>query len=256
MLRRVQQHTSSHTSSFSVLLYFFFLFQFQHAKASDHHIFIYAGCSQEKYPQNSPFQNNLNSLLSSMVTSSSHALYNSFAPGNDTSQAVYGLYQCRGDLKTRDCSACVANLVSQIQLVCPYNYRATLQLDRCFVRYEDIDFLGKLDTNLRFHKCGKGNGNGDVEFLKRRDDVLGDLQQAGSGFRVSSSGSVEGYAQCVGDLNGADCSTCLADAVTQLGNLCGSAAAADVFLAQCYARYWASGYYDSSGTELIKTKKK
>lgn len=97
-----------------------------------------------------------------------------------------------------------------------------------------------------FKKCSKRSGN-DVEFLKRRDDVISDLQAArGGGFRVSTSGSVEGYAQCVGDLSAADCSSCLADAIMQLRSLCGSAAAADVFLAQCYARYWASGYYDST----------
>lgn len=66
------------------------------------------------------------------------------------------------------------------------------------------------------------------------------------GFKVSSSGSVEGYAQCLGDLSSSDCSACLVAAVAQLKNLCGSAAAADVYLGQCYARYWASGYYDRS----------
>jgi hypothetical protein len=87
----------------------------------------------------------------------------------------------------------------------------------------------------------------DVEFFRRRDDVLEDLQTA-NGFRVSSSGLVQGFAQCLGDLSVSDCSTCLVDAVGKLKSLCGSAAAADVFLGQCYARYWASGYYDESGT--------
>lgn len=69
------------------------------------------------------------------------------------------------------------------------------------------------------------------------------ILQSGNGFRVTSSGSVQGYAQCIGDLAANDCTTCLAEAVSQLRNSCGSAKAADVYLAQCYARYWASGYY-------------
>lgn len=89
----------------------------------------------------------------------------------------------------------------------------------------------------------------DVEFFKRRDDVLADLLLA-MGFRVSSSGMVEGFAQCMGDLGSADCTACLEEAVKQLKTLCGSVADADVFLAQCYARYWASGYYDYSGGSL------
>lgn len=208
---------------------------------------MYAGCSQEKYQPNSPFETNFNSLLSSMATSSSKALYNNFALGNDTSTssegAIFGLYQCRGNLKLIDCSKCIESAVSQIGLVCPYTYGASLQLDACLVRYEHVDFLGKVDTSLRYKKCSRSVSN-DVEFFRRRDDVLADLETA-IGFRVSVSGLIEGFAQCLGDLSAADCASCLTDAVGKLKTMCGSAAAADVFLGQCYARYWASGYYDS-----------
>nr|GEV27019.1 cysteine-rich repeat secretory protein 15 [Tanacetum cinerariifolium] len=34
-------------------------------------------------------------------------------------------------------------------------------------------------------------------------------------------------------------------AISKLKSICGSSEAGDVFLAQCYMRYWASGYYDS-----------
>lgn len=232
----------------------FFISDVNHGNLVQAHIFNYAGCSQEKYQPNSPFEGNLNSFLASVVSSSSQASYNSFAIGNGTSSppeaTVYGLYQCRGDLKIIDCSSCMQSAVNQIGLVCPYSYGAALQLEGCYVRYEHNDFLGKLDTSLRYKKCSKSINN-DAEFFRRRDDVLADLQTA-IGFKVSSSGLVEGYAQCLGDLNSADCSSCLADAVGKLKTLCGSAAAADVFLGQCYARYWASGYYDfSSGLFIV-----
>ncbi|KAF2303475.1 hypothetical protein GH714_018701 [Hevea brasiliensis] len=211
-------------------------------EAEEEYGFNQQGCSQEKYQPNSPFEGNLNSFLTSVVSSSSQASYNSFAIGNGTSTpaeaTIYGLYQCRGDLKTIDCSRCMESAVNQIGLVCPYSYGAALQLEGCYVRYEHNDFLGKLDTSLRYKKCSKSVNN-DAEFFRRRDDVLADLQTA-MGFKVSSSGVVEGYAQCLGDINSADCSSCLADAVGMLKTLCGSAAAADVFLGQCYARYWAS----------------
>ncbi|KAI5647450.1 hypothetical protein M9H77_33455 [Catharanthus roseus] len=240
--------SSSSSSSSSLFFLTLFFHQFYQTKS---HNFIYYGCSQEKYqPNSTPFETNLNTLLSSIVSSSSQSLYNSFAVGNDTSSSpegsVFGLYQCRGDFQTKDCSNCIANLVTQIELICPYSYGSSMQLDGCFLRYEHIDFLGKLDTNLRFKKCSKGIISNDAEFLKRRDDVLSDLEASESGFRVSNSGSVEGYVQCVGDLNAGDCSSCISDAIMKVKSLCGSAAAADVFLAQCYVRYWASGYYDSS----------
>ncbi|KAK4476506.1 hypothetical protein RD792_015662 [Penstemon davidsonii] len=101
-----------------------------------------------------------------------------------------------------------------------------------------------MDTSLRYKKCSNSDNN-DVEFLRRRDDVLADLQGAMS-FRVSATGAVEGYAQCLGDLGGSDCSGCLADAVMKVKSLCGSAAAGEVYLGQCYVRYWEAGYYDAS----------
>lgn len=76
--------------------------------------------------------------------------------------------------------------------------------------------------------------------------MLSDLESTQLGYKVSRSGLVEGYAQCVGDLSPSDCTACLAESVGKLKNLCGSAVAAEVYLAQCYAHYWGSGYYDFS----------
>ncbi|MBA0685834.1 hypothetical protein Goari_013477 [Gossypium aridum] len=140
-----------------------------------------------------------------------------------------------------ECSKCMQSAVNQIGLVCSNSYGASVQLEGCYLRYEHSNFLGSPDTTLMFKKCSRSVNN-DVEFFKRRDDVLADLQSA-IGFKVSSSGLVEGFSQCLGDLSSSDCSACLSDAVAKLKSLCGSAAAAGVYLGQCYARYWASGYY-------------
>ncbi|XP_023923574.2 plasmodesmata-located protein 8 [Quercus suber] len=258
MLRSLQLHSTHKTILVLRLLCLLFLLSSlsSHGYPVKAHIFIYAGCSQEKYQPNSPFEANVNSFLASLASSSSQVSYNSLAIGNGSSPqadgsspqadgSIYGLFQCRGDLKILDCSQCIQSAVTQIGLVCPYSYGASLQLEGCYIRYEHADFLGKLDTSLRHTKCSKSSVSSDVDFFRRRDDVLADLQGT-TGFRVSSSGLVEGFAQCLGDLNPTDCSSCVADAVGKLKTVCGSASASDVYLAQCYARYWASGYYDSS----------
>ncbi|XP_019160969.1 PREDICTED: cysteine-rich repeat secretory protein 15 [Ipomoea nil] len=247
----LHQYYSTQTPSPSPSLYrlFTFLVLTNLVKAN---MFIYAGCSQgNKFQPNTPYEATLNSLLSSMASSSSQALYNSFALGNYSSAnpdgSVFGLYQCRGDLKTRECSICIAKAIEQVTLVCPFTLGATMQLDGCFLRYEHSDFIGKLDTSLMFKRCGYDGVNDAADFVKRRDDVLADIQAgAAMGFRISSSGLVHGLAQCLGDLSASDCSACLSDAVAKMISLCGSAAAADVFLAQCYARYWVSSYYKSA----------
>lgn len=229
----------------STNLFLFFIFFSSIVRS---HVFTYFGCSQEKFQPNTPFETNLNSLLSSFVSSSSQTLYNSFAIGNDTNaslnSAVYGLYQCRGDLRIPECAQCVKYAATRVGVGCPYSYSASLQLEECLLRFENYDFLCKLDTSLRFKKCSKSVSH-DVQSQNRRDDVLAQLGEADQGFRVSSSGLVQGFSQCLGDLNPNDCSSCLEEATSKLKTLCGSSLAGDVFLAQCYMRYWTPGYYNS-----------
>ncbi|TVT98048.1 hypothetical protein EJB05_56681, partial [Eragrostis curvula] len=210
--------------------------------------FVYAGCSPSRYQPGSAFEGNLKSLLTSISNAAPNGGYNSFTSGANTtgsgSPAAYGLYQCRGDLDNGDCASCVRSCLAQLDQVCPAAYAASLQLEACYVRYDSSAFAGQLDTAMVYRKCSTSTST-DGGFLKGRDAVLADLQQAGSnnGYKVSSAGDVQGVAQCLGDLAAADCATCLGQAVGQLKGTCGTALAADVYLAQCYVRYWANGYY-------------
>uniref|UniRef100_A0ACD5UE11 Uncharacterized protein n=1 Tax=Avena sativa TaxID=4498 RepID=A0ACD5UE11_AVESA len=216
---------------------------------ADTDTFIYAACSPSKYDPGSAFEANLKSLLTSITNASPTAAYSSFTAGNngttgDTpAAAAYGLYQCRGDLGNGDCGSCVRDALAQLNQMCPGAYAASLQLEGCYVRYDSTSFLGQQDTAMVYRKCSTSTSS-DASFLGSRDAVLGVLQVGGAnGYRTGSSGSVQGVSQCLGDLAAADCTACLAQAVGQLKGTCGTALAADVHLAQCYVRYWASGYY-------------
>lgn len=229
--------------------------------------FIYAGCSNEKYQPNTEFESNLNSFLSSAYSSSSQFSYHSFSIGNNNESStsitslasqptIYGLYQCRGDLQPIDCRKCVETSLQQITLVCPNSFGAILQLEGCYIRYEHVDFLGKADTSLKFRRCRKPVRRLDFEFFQRRDAVVADLVAATNNnneFRVSRSDFMEGVAMCLGDLRAADCSSCIVEAMEKLNSLCGTQAAeAAVFLAQCFVRYRAYGYYEeASGMYFI-----
>lgn len=212
--------------------------------------FIYAGCSPSRYQAGTPFETNLKSLLTSITSASPNGHYNSFTPGangtaGDAAAPAYGLYQCRGDLDDAACASCVRSCLAQLDTVCPAAYAASLQLDACYVRYDSTDFVGQLDTAMVYRKCSTSSSS-DGGFLKSRDAVLADLQQGVvNGYKASSDGEVRGVAQCLGDLGVADCATCLTQAVGQLKGVCGTALAADVYLAQCYVRYWANGYHFS-----------
>ncbi|XP_047079613.1 plasmodesmata-located protein 8-like [Lolium rigidum] len=224
--------------------------------------FVYAGCSPSKYERNTAFENNLNSLLTSISsTASSGATYNSFTAGDggaSTASTAYGLYQCRGDLSPSDCAVCVQETAERLGAVCANSYAASLQADGCYVRYGATDFVGRADNTVAYRKCSSGASE-DAGFLKSRDGVLRQLQaQAATGYKLAASGTVEGVAQCIGDIKAPDCAACLAEAVLQLKNACGSALAADVYLEQCYVKYWANGHdfrssQDYSGDEFGRT---
>ena len=62
-------------------------------------------------------QININQVISDLTTRASVGGFavTSFGNGNGT---IYGLAQCRGDVSTSDCSACLASAAKQLPVVC------------------------------------------------------------------------------------------------------------------------------------------
>ncbi|XP_058079416.1 plasmodesmata-located protein 7-like [Magnolia sinica] len=211
--------------------------------------FIYGGCSQIKYDPSSSYQFNLNSLLTSLLNSANFSPYNKYtinAPNPDPT--LYGVYQCRGDISTADCSSCVRSAISQIGILCLDTSGATIQLDGCYVKYDNVTFLGVQDKSLVLKKCGPSTGRYDTDMLSRRDEVLTSLGGGTGMYRVGSIGYVSGVGQCVGDLDGGECTDCVSEAVERLRGGCGWSVSGAVYLGKCYAQYVAGGAYTSSGS--------
>ncbi|KAL8196427.1 hypothetical protein R6Q57_024722 [Mikania cordata] len=211
--------------------------------------FIYGGCSQYRFTPGSPYESNVNSVLTSLVNSASFSVFNKFkisVPGSTQSDIVYGLFQCRGDLTTLGCQVCVAQAVSRLGVICPGSNGGAMQLDGCFVKYDSSSFLGVEDKTEVFKKCGPSIGY-NSDSLGRRDAVLAYLE-AGTGqyFRVGGSGSVQGVAQCVQDLSLSECQDCVSEASGRLKSGCGASAWGDMYLGKCYIRYSEHGFHSRS----------
>ena len=203
--------------------------------------FVFGGCTQQKYAPDSPYESNINSLLTSLVNSATYSSYNNFTVfGSSSHDVVYGLFQCRGDLAMPDCSTCVARAVSQLGGLCSMTCGGAIQLQGCYVKYDNATFLGVEDKTVVLKKCGPSVGY-DTDGLGRRDAVLASLAGSGGPYRVGGSGDVQGVAQCVGDLSFGECQDCVSDAIGRLKSDCGQAVFGDMFLAKCYARYSTSG---------------
>ncbi|KAI3946474.1 hypothetical protein MKX01_017690 [Papaver californicum] len=188
---------------------------------------IYGGCSQAKYSLNSMYESNINSLLTSLVNSATYSTYNNFTiMGASSQDTTYGLYQCRGYLSMQDCTNCVARAVSQIGTLCSNAYGGALELQGCFVKYDNTKFIGVEDKTVVLKKCGSAIGY-DFDLLGRRDALLAGLGSGGGPYRVGGSGKIQGMAQCTGDLSLSECQDFS----------CGTTISGDMFLAKCYVRY-------------------
>lgn len=217
--------------------------------------FVYEGCSQETYNTSTNYGNNLNALLATLLRQASSSDYYNASVGSG-SDAVYGLYDCRGDLSSDDCVNCIKNAMSQISQVCFQARGARIQLDGCHMHYDKIDFFGQADNAFIYKTCSQTLSS-DNNFNSHLSTVLSSLLTTSSdgsnGFRLttagdSSTGFVHGLAQCEGDLSASDCSDCINSAVQKLKVLCGATVSGQLYLTKCYVRYAQDGFYrESSG---------
>lgn len=235
--------TPSSSLPFLSLQIFSIFFLITAASAGDS--FLYGGCSQLKYAAGSQYESNLNSLLTSLVNSATYSAFNKFTiTGSAPSDVVFGLYQCRADTAMPECATCVARAVSHLAPLCPLACGGAVQLEGCFVKYDNATFIGVEDKTVVMKKCGPSDGF-DADRTARRDAMLAGLGRTGGPFRVAESADVQGVAQCVGDLSAGQCQDCLTEAMRRLKAECGGAAFGDMFLGKCYARYSVNGAHDA-----------
>ncbi|KAJ9172964.1 hypothetical protein P3X46_016148 [Hevea brasiliensis] len=225
------------TSDFLIFISLFFNSLLPIASPSSANSFVFGGCTQQKYAPDSPYESNINSLLTSLVNSATYSSYNNYTiMGSSPQDVVYGLFQCRGDLSMPDCANCVAQAVSQIGSLCSQTCGGAVQLQDCYVKYDNATFLGVEDKTVVFKKCGPSTGY-DTNTMSVRDAVMADLARPGGLYRVGGSGEVQGFAQCIGDLSLGECQDCLSEAISRLKTDCSTAVYGDMFLTKCYARY-------------------
>ncbi|KAL8241811.1 hypothetical protein R6Q59_012113 [Mikania micrantha] len=198
---------------------------------------IYVRCSQLNFTLTTPYESNVNSLFTSLVDSASIYNFNKFeiSPQND---AVFGLFQCRGDLNSLNCKDCmIISAISELKTACPMSTGGDIQLEGCYVKYDNMPFFGVQEKTEVCRRCGPSIGyNSNV--LNRIDDALiylvGGTEQY---YREGDFGSIEGVAQCVQDLSLSDCQDCLSEACGRLRTECEMSTWGDMYLGKCYIRY-------------------
>jgi hypothetical protein len=218
------------------------------SEESSNELIIYAACNVEKYSNGSAFERNVNALFNILTRNAVLTGFNASTYGRGSSQ-VFGRLQCRGDLSPRECRACSLNALNSIRRDCPNAVGARVQLEDCFLRFENYHFISKLDTNL-WYRLVNANDVAGPKFRIAVRSLMVDLsaRTTSSNYKftlgsttvnVSSrnSSTIYGMEMCWRDMSTQDCAACLSRGLENMFSCCPQRAGVQVFIGSCTLRY-------------------
>ncbi|KAL2946086.1 hypothetical protein AAZX31_U003500 [Glycine max] len=199
----------------------------------------------------SAYQTNLNSLLSWLSTDAAtskgynHNSFGNNTPGGDDS-AVYGLYNCRGDVVGYFCQFCVSTASREVLQRCPNRVSAIVLYDFCILRYSNENFFGNVTVYPSWHAVQSKNVSSKEEIQKGLDFMRGLIRKATvetnllyymDGFNLSSTQKRYGLVQCSRDLTSDGCRECLEAMLAQVPKCCEQNLGWQVLAASCLIKY-------------------
>ncbi|KAJ1376861.1 Gnk2-homologous domain, partial [Sesbania bispinosa] len=179
----------------------------------------------------SAYKTNLNKILSWLSTNAATSKgYNHTTIGNKTSgDAVYGLYDCRGDVVGYFCQFCVSTATREVLQRCPNRVSVIIWYDFCVLRYSNENFFGKVSTDPSWNIVGTKNISSRIEIQKGEDFMRSMITKVTNetkqlfymdGFNLSSTERRYGLAQCTRDLTNEECRKCLEAMLAQVPKCC------------------------------------
>ncbi|GMY37003.1 cysteine-rich receptor-like protein kinase 10 [Fagus crenata] len=219
-------------------------------------------CANNTFSPNSIYQSNLNSLLSSISSNATQNLefYNTTS-GQNTSEPVYGLYDCHGDVTIQVCRTCVVAAVKEIKNKCSREKIAVIWYGDCLLRYSNRSFFSTVDEKPKFGFFNTQNVTDQDKFNKLLNMTMIDLARATTSnvsigdkkFRtkqvnISLFQTLYNLVQCTPDLNSTGCNSCLLAAINLLPWCCSGNQGGRILLPSCYIRYELYPFYRMEAT--------
>ncbi|KAH7284546.1 hypothetical protein KP509_34G059000 [Ceratopteris richardii] len=231
-----------------LLLFFFFLLpqsSFQ-AVPTDFLTSWYQDCLRNSSSSlTTTFSRNLDTALRNFSTIASEGInYSATTVGLSGTDPVYAVFQCRGDLTTQSCSVCVQNATSRLPDACPKSVGARIQLEGCFVRYDNSSFFS-LDSDAIELLCNVENTS-DVTALTAIQNVMGkvvNLAPTQGGFASAVENGAYAEAQCIGYINSSECLQCLT--AHPYRTFCDSSIGKRVYTDSCFYRFELYNFLDT-----------
>ncbi|KAK4347034.1 hypothetical protein RND71_033373 [Anisodus tanguticus] len=216
----------------------------------------YTQCGDNgNYTENSTYQNNLNSLLSSLSSKiDKNGFYNA-SIGQDSDMAS-AIVLCRGDVELEECRSCVNNISRKLVQSCLDKIEAFGGYDGCTLQYSNRSIIDTPSFSTLFYMWNPGNASKPEGFnqdLFKLLDSLRGIAADGGPLRKYASGNATGpdfqtiYAlvQCTPDLSPRNCFDCLTEAY---GNMpicpCNGKKGGRIIGARCNFRYESYRFFE------------
>ncbi|KAF5474690.1 hypothetical protein F2P56_006567 [Juglans regia] len=222
---------------------------------------LYHFCQNTTFSQNSLYNSSLNSLLSSLSSNVTRNIefYNTTS-GQNTSDTLYGLFLCRGDVTSQMCRACVATATKELATKCSKEKAAVIWYDECMIRYSNESIFSNVTVRPGVYLLNTQNITEQDRFNQLVNTSMTDLASRASNFPIgvkkfgtnqtnfSEFQKLYSLVQCTPDLSSADCNRCLQTAISRLPICCDGKQGGRVLFPSCNVRYELYQFYADSST--------
>ncbi|KAK3431954.1 hypothetical protein EUGRSUZ_E04165 [Eucalyptus grandis] len=143
-------------------------------------------CGSTNFTADSAYQTTLTNLLSSISTTDSLSLtygfFNASSAVSGTSQTLYVIDSCRGDLTAKNCRTCLEASASDIRRLCPLQKEAFLYSENCIVRYSNASIFSTVETEPNYIMYNHNDVSIQVTYKlgTQMEDLRGEAAGGGS----------------------------------------------------------------------------
>lgn len=197
-----------------------------------------------KYTQNETYAQNINLVLSDLISNSSSTRFHNSTAGQGLDR-VYALFYCRGDIGSDDCYDCVQGTVLWAREWCPSYKEAIVWYEQCTLRYANRVIFSKEEEDpwgIAYNPVNVTDPNSlSQAVFATMGRLFSDaaynatLNGFSTGIASYASRNVYCIVQCSPDILGSPCHNCLAEALTRVRS--GGPKAASILLPSCRIMY-------------------
>ncbi|KAG8382871.1 hypothetical protein BUALT_Bualt05G0124400 [Buddleja alternifolia] len=212
-------------------------------------------CLGGNYTSNGTYNNNLNTIFSSLSSNMSYQGFHNASLGQIPDR-VNVIALCRGDTQPDQCRSCIQDATHELVKLCPNQRQAILWQEFCTLRYSNnSSIFGDLADFTAPFLLNMYNATSPQQFNEGLRTLLDQLRaQAASGgslMKVAAGNqtgpdfqTIYGLLQCSPDISQDNCSRCLISAAQRIPGCCADSIGARILQPSCTLRYETYPFYN------------